>query len=49
MGKTWIPRYSPMQEKFENLCFIEVLMKKQMLWLFVHVTLKWLLTVDLSL
>ena len=44
MVKTWVPHYSPMQEEFENICFIAVLMKKQKLWPFVHVTwaLKWL-------
>jgi len=29
-----------MQGEFENLCFVAVLMKKQKLWLFVHVMLK---------
>ena len=48
MVKTWIPHYLPMQQEFENLCFVAVLMKKQKLWVFVHVTLKWLLTIDLS-
>ena len=48
MVKTWVTRYLPMQEEFENLCFIAVLIKNQMLWSFVHVTLKWLLAIDLS-
>ena len=48
MVKTWVPRYLPMQEAFKNLCFIAVLMKKQKLWQFVHVTLKQLFAIDLS-
>ena len=38
-----------MREEFENLCFIAVLMKKQRSWPFVHVMLKQLFTIDLSL
>jgi len=48
MVKTWIPHYLPMQQEFENVCFAAVLMKKQKLRVFVHLTLKWLLAIDLS-
>ena len=48
MVKTWVPLYLPMQEEFENLCFIAVLMKKQKLWQFVHVMLKQSFAIDLS-
>ena len=37
MGKTWVPRYLPMKEEFENLCFVAVLMKNQKLQPSVHV------------
>ena len=40
MVKSWIPRYLPMQEEFENLCFAAVMKKKMKLWPFVHMTLK---------
>ena len=45
MVKTWVPRYFPMQEELENFA---VLMKKQKLWPFVHVTLKWTCMIDFS-
>jgi len=44
MAKSWIPYYLPMEAKFENRCFISVFMKKQKLWVLVHMKLKWLLS-----
>ena len=48
MIKTLVPRYLTMQEELENLCFVAVLMKKQNLWPFVHVMLKWSFAINFS-
>ena len=48
MVKTWVLHYLPMQEQFENVCFVAVLTKKQKLWLFVHILLKWSFAINLS-
>jgi len=48
MVKTWIPHYLLVQEEFENLCFVAVLMKEQKLWPFVHMMLKRSFAIDLS-
>ena len=39
MVKTWVLHYLPKQEEFKNLCFVVVLIKKQKLQPFAHVTL----------
>ena len=48
MVKTWVLCYSPMQEEFENVCFVVALIKKQKLWAFVQVMLKWSFAIDLT-
>jgi len=40
MVKNLVPRYLPVQEEFENVCFVAAFLKKQKLRLFVQVTLK---------
>jgi len=45
MVKTWVPCYRGVCKIF---IIIAVLMKKQKLWPFVHVMLKWLFAIDFS-